>query len=127
MGVDGLPGPVAQLHLLTGVHLVEVVDATTVEHTDSGVLLEEVDQVLQMRPADRDDVATRSGRGAQLDEGLTESIGARAVALLHGADVDQGRQQPRDGALREFGPLSDLRHPGRPDGQAAEHRERSLD
>jgi len=127
VGVDGLPGPVAQLDLLTGVHLVEVVDAATLEHSDPGVLLEEVDEILEVRPADRDDVATGRGGGAQFDEGLPQAVGARAVALLDGAEIDEGGEQAGDGALREVRPLRDLRHASRPGGQAAQHRERSLD
>ena len=127
MSPQPLARPIADLHLVVGVDLIEVQDVEAIGNRQARGLARGLDQRMQMRPHRRDQRATRKHRGGDLDHPATDSVAAARLHLLDHAELLERRQHPRHGALGQVDPIGDVGDARRPARQAAQHGERPLD
>ena len=71
---EPLARPVAQLHRVVDVHLVEVHDVVDVEHGQARRLAERLDELGQVRPGDRDQVAAGDRGGGEVDHPVADAV-----------------------------------------------------
>ena len=119
--------PVADLHLVVGVDLVEIQHVEPVGDRQPGSLAGRLHQYVEMRTDGGDQRTSRQDGGGDLDHAGADAIAAARLDLFDHAEVFQCRQHPRHGALRKADPVGDVGDPGRPAGQAPQHREGALD
>ena len=120
------PGPVAHLHRVVGLDLVDVVDLVAVRQPEAGVLTELADEIDEEGVRDRDQIALRRARGGERRDAGTDPP-ANAVEALDRVDVLERREQPRHGRLRQPYALRDGRDAGGAPGHLVEDRERALE
>ena len=124
---DALAGPVAHLHLVVGVGLVDVVSHAPVGHRQPGCLARATGEFHQVRPSTgHERPPGHHGRG-DLDEARADAVVATCGHLLDHAQFLERRQQARHGALRQLHLLGQLGDPGGARRERAEHGEGSID
>src|SRR5262249_32539772 len=118
--------PVADLHRIVRFDLVDVEDLVSIREAETGVLTELRDEIDEEGPSGRDQAAFRRDAGRQRGDAGADAP-AGALEALDRGDVLKGREEARDGRLREPDALGDVGDARRPLRHLVEDRERALE